>query len=62
MTLKMFLVVIVMIDVCRPAPKNEDEMMHAIFDEIDRLMNIIRPRKLLYMAIDGVVSKAHEIL
>lgn len=40
----------------RPAPKNEDEMMEAIFECIDRLFRIVRPRKLLYMAIDGVVS------
>ncbi|XP_050305461.1 5'-3' exoribonuclease 2 homolog [Anthonomus grandis grandis] len=42
----------------RPAPKNEDEMMIAIFDCIDRLFNIVRPRKLLYMAIDGVAPRA----
>lgn len=40
----------------RPAPKDEDEMMVAIFEAIDRLLNIVRPRKLLYMAVDGVVS------
>lgn len=40
----------------RPAPKNEDEMMEAIFECIDRLFAIVRPRKVLYMAIDGVVS------
>ena len=40
---------------CRPAPKNEDEMMVAIFEYIDRIFAICRPRKLLYMAIDGVV-------
>lgn len=40
----------------RPAPKNEDEMMEAIFECIDRLFCIVRPRKVLYMAIDGVVS------
>lgn len=39
----------------RPAPKNEDEMMIAIFEYIDRLFNIVRPRRVLYMAIDGVV-------
>lgn len=39
----------------RPAPKNEDEMMVAIFECIDRMFSIVRPRRLLYMAIDGVV-------
>lgn len=41
----------------RPAPKNEDEMMILIFEYIDRIFSIVRPRKLLYMAIDGVVCK-----
>lgn len=44
---------------CRPPPQSEDEMMIAIFESIDRMMSIVRPRKLLYMAIDGVVS--HEL-
>ncbi|XP_012275979.1 5'-3' exoribonuclease 2 homolog isoform X2 [Orussus abietinus] len=42
----------------RPAPKNEEEMMEAIFECIDRLFRIVRPRKLLYMAIDGVAPRA----
>ena len=41
----------------RPAPKDEDEMMEAIFEYIDRIFNIVRPRRLLYMAIDGVVRE-----
>ena len=38
----------------KPAPKNEDEMMIAIFECIDRLFAIVRPRKVLYMAIGNV--------
>ena len=41
-----------------PAPSSEEEMYLAIFKYIDRVFNIIRPRKLLYMAIDGVAPRA----
>lgn len=42
----------------KPAPKNEDEMMVDIFEYIDRIMSVVRPRRLLYMAIDGVAPRA----
>ena len=42
----------------RPAPKTEEEMMVIIFEFIDRIFSIVRPRKLLYMAIDGVAPRA----
>jgi 5'-3' exoribonuclease 2 len=42
----------------RPAPTSEEEIMIAIFSYIDRLFGIVRPRKLLYMAIDGVAPRA----
>ncbi|TPX36194.1 hypothetical protein SmJEL517_g01499 [Synchytrium microbalum] len=42
----------------RPAPSSEDAMMAEIFKYIDRIMLMVRPRKVLYMAIDGVAPRA----
>ena len=39
-------------------PKNEEEMFERICIYIDRIVKIIRPHKLLYLAIDGVAPRA----
>ena len=42
----------------KPAPNSEDEMFIEIFKYIDRIFAMIRPRKVLFMAIDGVAPRA----
>ena len=42
----------------RPAPSTEQEMMAEVCQYIDRIMSMVRPRKLVYMAVDGVAPRA----
>ncbi|CEL09542.1 Putative 5'-3' exoribonuclease 2 [Aspergillus calidoustus] len=42
----------------RPPPANEEEMMIEIFKYTDRVVNMVRPRKLLMIAVDGVAPRA----
>ncbi|KKK24646.1 hypothetical protein ARAM_004694 [Aspergillus rambellii] len=42
----------------RPPPANEQEMMLEIFKYTDRVVNMVRPRKLLMIALDGVAPRA----
>ncbi|KAJ2827636.1 5'-3' exoribonuclease 2, partial [Coemansia erecta] len=47
---------------CHPqhkeAPETEEQMMVEVFKCLDRVFAMIRPRKLVYMALDGVAPRA----
>ncbi|KAJ7499209.1 exoribonuclease 2 [Mycena latifolia] len=42
----------------KPPPETEQDMMIEIFKYTERVVNMVRPRKLLFMAIDGVAPRA----
>lgn len=42
----------------RPPPETEEDMMVAIFEYTERVVNMVRPRKLLMIAVDGVAPRA----
>eukprot|EP00957_Ditylum_brightwellii_P205956 15346141-Ditylum_brightwellii.AAC.1 len=41
-----------------PQPTSEEEMYENVCHYVDRLVRVVRPRKLLYLAIDGVAPRA----
>ncbi|EGC31426.1 hypothetical protein DICPUDRAFT_24625, partial [Dictyostelium purpureum] len=41
-----------------PKPQSVDDMIQSIYEYLDLLFAIIRPRKLIYMAVDGVAPRA----
>ncbi|KHN99275.1 5'-3' exoribonuclease 2 [Metarhizium album ARSEF 1941] len=42
----------------KPAPEDEEAMMLEVFRYTDRVVNMVRPRKLLMIAVDGVAPRA----
>lgn len=42
----------------RPQPETEAEVFEEIFQVIDRVVSICRPRRLLYLAVDGPAPRA----
>jgi 5'-3' exoribonuclease 2 len=39
-------------------PLSETEMFNNIFEYVDRILRIVRPRRLIYFAVDGVAPRA----
>ncbi|KAA8914561.1 exoribonuclease 2 [Sphaerosporella brunnea] len=42
----------------RPPPTTEEEMMLEVFKYTERVVNMVRPRKILMIAVDGVAPRA----
>lgn len=45
----------------QPAPETEGDMMIEIFKYTERVVNMIRPRKLLFMAIGESTFPVHDL-
>lgn len=41
-----------------PTPITLNDMFVNVFNYVDRVMDLVRPKKLIYMAIDGVAPRA----
>ena len=44
----------------RPAPETEEEMMLEVFKYTDRVVNMVRPRKLLMIAVGMSMGEIHS--
>ena len=43
---------------CDPLPESEEDMMLRIFAMVDEVVSLVRPRKVLYLALDGTAPRA----
>jgi 5'-3' exonuclease len=41
-------------------PPTEDEMMLKVFLYLDKLIGLVRPKRLLFLALDGAWSEQHH--
>ncbi|KAH8041887.1 hypothetical protein HPB51_019268 [Rhipicephalus microplus] len=42
----------------RPAPRSDADRLKGMFEYLDRIFAIVRPRKLVYIAVDGVAPRS----
>ena len=43
-----------------PQPQSEQEIFENIYDYTDKVIKIVKPKKVLYLAIDGVAPRAKQ--